>query len=185
MTNLHILDIFRDVQDEIKNHWYNDRPLIETDSRFNFFRFDGSQDYIAISDDHPIQKLINLPAKDFSLVYLRSFPRSGLSPVHIDVSRACALNIPIEVDPNDSFCFIANKPCTERPFHENEIANEKAKRYLYEPENYDYYNLRNPCLLNTKVPHGFANFADTERVLLSISFIDPYEEVLKRLIDKT
>ena len=182
--NFKILENFsKEIIDAAKYHWELDRNFLRDESRFKFFRLDEYQDYVVIKGDHPLQKLVKFPIEHFSIIYLRSLPKAGLGPVHIDSNRGCALNIPISVDPNDSFCFTAKSgvKCTERPFYHDEIGNPESKRYLYEPEKYDYYNVRETCLLNTKVTHGFANFAETERVLLSISFKESYEDVVDML----
>jgi len=182
--NFEILKDFpKEIIDAAKYYWELDKECLNDESRFKFFRLDEYQDYIVIGKDHPLQKYVKFSIKQFSIVYLRSLPRAGLGPVHIDSNRGCALNIPISVDPNDSFCFTAkyDVECTERPFHPNEIVNPESKRYLYEPEKYDYYNVRESCLLNTKATHGFANFAETERVLLSVSFKSSFEDVLRNL----
>ena len=182
--NFEILKDFpKEIIDAAKYHWELDKDCLDDETRFKFFRLDKYQDYVVIKGNHPLQSLIKFPVDHFSILYLRSLPAAGLGPVHIDSNRGCALNIPISVDPNDSFCFTAkyDVECTERPFHSDEVGNPESKRYLYEPEKYDYYNVRESCLVNTKATHGFANFAETERVLLSVSFSQPYDEVLRML----
>ena len=179
-SGIKILNLDFDLK-KIVNCWEIDKTSLNDESRFKFFRPDQYQDYIIIKPGHPLYDIINLPVDYVSLTYLRSLPRAGLGPVHIDSNRGCALNIPIQVDFDNSFCFVANEECTERDPYEFEPVSPGSKRYLYEPEKYQYYNVRKPCLLNTKKPHGFANFADTERVLLSISFTESFNSIMSNI----
>jgi len=79
-------------------------------------------------------------------------------------------------------CFFAIKPgeiLTTRSAKEDEVIHgEEALRFLYEPEKYDYYNVRTPVALNNKLPHGYYNFASEDRVLLNVSFQCSYEEMI-------
>lgn len=181
MRNFEILDNFsEDIIQAVKHHWDQDKHSLDDESRFVFVRPDEYQDYIIIKRGHSLYDTINA-FECASIVYLRSMPRAGMGPIHIDSNRGCALNIPIRLDTKNSFCFVANEECTERLPFPNEPISVGSKRYEYEPEKYSYFNVRKPCLLNTKMPHGFANYSDHERVLLSVSFSQPYDEVLKML----
>lgn len=181
MTRFKTIPVNPNLHKKIIDFWEKDKNYLETSEDLQLIRPDEYQDYIVIKDSHPLHDLLNIPVPYFALVYLRSLPRAGLGPVHIDSKRQCALNIPIQVDLDSSFFFVANQECTEREPYENEPVNVGSKRYIYEPEKYNYYNLREPCLLDTKTPHGFANFANTERILLSIGFLESYDTVLTHL----
>jgi len=175
MTGYKIVPIDPDLQKAVVDCWEVDRLNLEDKTKFIYYPENDFQDYAVLNPNHILYDLIKFSVPYSALVYLRNPPRSGLGPVHIDSKRECALNIPVQVNPNDSFCFVAREECTERPHYEGENVHEGSKRYYYEPEKYDYYNVRQPCLLNTRIPHGFANFADTPRVLLSVCFYEPYD----------
>lgn len=170
-----IVPIDKELHKKIIDSWEIDKDHLKDKSKFTYYPENDFQDYAVLNANHHLHELIKFPVPHYALVYLRNPPRAGLGPVHIDSKRECALNIPIEVDPNNSFCFAAREECTERPHYPGENVHLGSKRYYYEPEKYDYYNVREPCLLNTRNPHGFANFADTPRVLLSVCFSEPYE----------
>lgn len=121
-----------------------------------------------------------------SVEYYANTPRSTAAP-HLDRGRWCAINVPIDVDTKNS-CFMTGKY-----FHLNKykrkthLDNSYAFKtvedgpsgFYYEDKDlFDYYNLEKPVIFCTKVPHGFHNDCDTERVLCSITFDKKWEEVL-------
>jgi len=171
--------------DQITYYWLKDRYNLEQNDTLDFWRADHTQDCIIPNSNHKLNEIVNqfLPINHSGIMYSRNLPKCGLSPVHIDsnINRGCAINIPLNVDLNWSFFFIGPENCTERPIVEGEQINSGSKRYEYEPEKYQYYNLKKPILLDTKKPHGFANFAETDRVILSISFSENYEYILDNL----
>lgn len=185
-TNYQILKNFpSEVLDMIQKEWDLCKGNLTDDPNFFYMSIDEYQDLAIIDDSHKlhdiVKSFINIPYDH--IMFLISNAKSGLGPVHIDAGRECAINIPLEVDFINSCFFIANQECTERKFNEGEPVHEGTKRFLYEPEKYDYYNVKEPILINTKQAHGFFNHADTTRVLFSISFNQPYSEVLQGLID--
>lgn len=185
MNNYHILkNLPEEFLDVIMEEWLRAKENLKDNEDFDYVVADKNQDYIYINKSNRLHDLvksfISVPYQ--GIIFLINNPKSGLGPVHIDANRECAINIPLEVDFLNSCYFTANQECTERPIRPDEgMANKGTKRYLYEPHKYDYYNSREPALINTKAPHGFFNFGDTPRVLFSISFGIPYDEVLKEL----
>lgn len=183
-TNYKILKgIPQDALNNIKNEWELSKGKLMDNSHFYYMSIDEYQDLAIIDDSHPlhdiVKSFISIPYDN--IMFLISNPKSGLGPVHIDAGRGCGINIPLEVDFINSCFFIANQECTEREFHEGEPVSKGTKRFLYEPEKYDYYNVREPILIDTKQPHGFFNHANTARVLFSISFNESYEEILPKM----
>ena len=179
-SNFKILSNFPEtLLQTVKSFWEIDCHNLKDSNRFKYYRPDEYQDYIVLKRNHALYDKFNLLCS--GMVYLKSDPRAGLGPIHIDSGRGCAINIPIQVDLNNSHFFVANTECTERDFFDKEVISPGSKRYEYEPEKYSYYNLRQACILNTKQPHGFANYSDSERILLSISFSESYEDVIKNL----
>lgn len=186
-TNYHILKgISKNALDSIKLEWELSKSNIKDNSHFKYITADEYQDYVIIHKEHKLHNIVKseISLQYQSIMFLISNPRSGLGPVHIDAGRGCAINIPIDIDYNNTCFFIANQECTERAFLEGEPVNQGSKRFLYEPEKYDYYNVREPILLNTKKAHGFFNHSDKKRVLLSISFSESYENILSLMSHK-
>jgi hypothetical protein len=185
MTGYKELTIDSDLHKKIIDCWEEDKNQLFDNNRFIDGRFDVYQDLAMINPGHALFDLIKLPVPYASLFYLRNPPRSGVGPVHIDGNniRTCVLNIPIYVNLDESFFFVIKdgETATERVGKPGEIVNNGGKRYEYEPKKYDYHNLKDPCILNSKIPHGFANFADTERVILSICFDKTFEFVKSKL----
>lgn len=128
------------------------------------------------------EKIFGLKA--WGSMWLTSHANVGQLPVHIDSDRPVGLNIPISVDLNNSCFYMSNQECTRRDLYPEEYLNcnpEKAVRFEYEPERYDWYNVEKPVLLNAWAAHGYFNYADEIRVMLSISVEGLYEEVLAKL----
>jgi hypothetical protein len=175
------IDIDLELHKKIIENWELDKDDIKNPDRFMYSRFDDHQDLVLLKKDHLLFNLIKLPIEPVFLFYVRNPPRSGLGPVHIDGNngRTCVLNIPIKINLDESFFFVIKEgeTATERPPNPGEIVNKGGRRYLYEPEKYDYHNLKKSCILNSKIPHGFANFANEERVILSICFDKPFDVI--------
>lgn len=184
MRNYQILKgIPKDSLDNIKNEWELSKGNLRDNSHFYYMSIDEYQDLAIVNDSHPlhdiVKSFIDIPYDH--IMFLISNANSGLGPIHIDAGRGCGINIPLEVDFVNSCFFIANQECTERPFHDGEPVHEGTKRFFYEPEKYDYYNVREPIVINTKKAHGFFNHSNTTRVLFSISFNQSYEEIITHL----
>lgn len=158
--------------------------------------WEGEAGHTIYVDDH-VEKMISFDnetlndkfeeifgIKVWGSMWLISHANVGQLPVHIDSDRPCGLNIPISVDLNNSCFYIANQECTKRDLYPEEYLNcnpEKAVRFEYEPERYDWYNVEKPLLLNAHAAHGYFNHNDKMRVMLSISIEGTYKEVLAKL----
>lgn len=171
--------------DVIKKEWQLAKNDLKNSAHFHYVFADESQDFAAINRSHKLHDIVKsfISVPYDNIVFLINNPHGGLGPVHIDANRGCAINIPVELDLINSCFFIANQECTERPISETEgMANTGTRRYLYEPHKYDYYNSREAVLMNNKKTHGFFNYSDKPRVLFSIGFNSPYDEVLEKLL---
>jgi len=168
-TQYKIIPIDLELHKKIINQWEEDKLNLKDESKFRYEPDDGYHDLWRLNSNHPLYDLIKFPIPYHEILYLRNPPKVGLGTPHVDGKRGCAFNIPIQVDFNSSLIYTAREECTRLP---------KSKRlYHYEPEKYDFYNLRQPALINTQNPHGGANFADTYRILLSVSFLESYDFV--------
>lgn len=106
--------------------------------------------------------------------------RCGLGPVHIDPKRHAVVNIPIQVDIFNSLFFMGDESCLEiePPESEKRGLRPGAKRFAYEPEKYEIYNLDKPVMFDAQIPHCWANWSDEERVILSVTLDCDYKEAL-------
>jgi hypothetical protein len=171
-------------------HWEEDKDNLTDKSKFEFYPYDGYLEFTKLKPNHPLYNLIKFPIPYRDIMYIKNPARVGLGPIHVDVSRKCALNIPIQVNTNFSFIFIAkdeekenciklssNSGIPPQDPERYDLYAENPRFYHYEPEKYDFYDLRSPALVNTQTPHSGANFSDEPRVLLSISFTQPFDHV--------
>lgn len=160
------------------NSWDNFIPI----ENKNYFKIDEHMEVGVLSSDDPMHLLLKKYINDFKCKFLVNPANCGLGPVHTDNSLNCCINVPIKVNLEKS-CFFAIKSgenVTTRKAKEDEVIHgQEALRFLYEPEKYDYYNLRTPVALNNKLPHGYYNFDNEDRVLLNISFSCSYDEMIE------
>ncbi len=107
------------------------------------------------------------------------------SSPHTDRGRSVAINVPVEVDLQHSNAFFGKYfeldkyPTPTNHGYEFTVATKETnykkeinERYQgnYEPEYYDDVDLDCAVLFDPAVPHGGWNKADTQRVIMSISF---------------
>lgn len=112
-------------------------------------------------------------------------PKTYKSSPHTDRGRSVAINIPVEVDLQNSNAFfgkyfgLKNYPSQNTNNYKFSL-NSKETRYKkeineryqgdYIAEYYDNVTLDCPVLFDPSVPHGGYNKADTQRVLMSLTF---------------
>lgn len=117
-----------------------------------------------------------------NIKFFKTVAKGHVSP-HCD-SRNCAINIPIQTDKNSYTVFYEEKDDFETPEVEidGENKNTKAKRFKNIPS-CGWIFLDQPLCLNTNLPHGVINKSDKDRILLSISFIEKYDnfKILKEM----
>jgi len=121
-----------------------------------------------------------------SVEYYWNAPGSKTGP-HLDRGRQSAINIPIDID-HDNSSFIIGKE-----FHlKNYRRKEQGKLYhnvdstigpvgafFYDDHMFDNYNLEKPVLFCTKVPHSFTNQnSNRHRVLCSVTFKKSWSEMI-------
>lgn len=185
------LDKFTDVVTEAKNIWNTiDHSTDETNPDINFYRqasrymghyslgkkskrWDYFRDYF--SDLGEIGMLIE---------FYVGIPKTYMSSPHSDRGRFVAINIPVEVDLEQSDAFfgkyfgIENYPAQNGHGYEFNIASKETQfkqetneRYQgdWHPDYYDSVQIDAPVLFNPAVPHGGWNKAETERVLMSLT----------------
>ena len=158
------------------------------------------KEFWEINKDAPLVKGVSFRRLDLSDKELESFKREMNIPnithggyyvgaghqhleTHID-GRPTSLNIPIELDLDNSFFYSSKNP--ESYYAELRKDLYKLQKYCasrpYNDEQFEKYNVETPILINTHVPHGMMNFSDKRRVLFGITFKDTkYEDVLKTI----
>lgn len=141
-------------------------------------------------DDKYSKKLLSITGYK-GLSFFVSMP-GKIDTFHIDTERSCAINFPIEVDFENSQFRIGINPNIESyttkhqniPKWQEKYYDKKGKgTFLLEDNEYETYNLEKPVIFNTKVPHGGANFSDTIRVIGSIGFSEPMDNILPEIKD--
>lgn len=170
-----VSNLWNDTKDEILNKTNADAyEYYESSDVVDYVGFYSNELYSRFKDIFGIEI--------WGSMWLVAHPNIGMDAIHIDQERSVGFNIPVEVDFNNSCFFIANQECTERQFYPDEdIMHPTAKRFEFEPEKYDWYNIRKPTIINTKAPHGYFNHSTKRRVLLSIALEGTYEEVLSKI----
>jgi hypothetical protein len=159
--------------------WEESKDVIISKSdlgSYSYYSEDEIIQYVEFKSDilnSMITRIFNINV--WGTMWVTSYPNVGMDHMHIDSTRCVGINIPISVDFDNSCFFIANQKCTERP------SEVRQRRFEYEPERYDWYNIKKPTIINAAVPHGYFNHANERRVLLSISVEGTYEEVLAKL----
>lgn len=128
------------------------------------------------------------PKETTTLEYYLNPPKVA-NGLHLDRGRFSALNIPVQVDTHKSLFGIGKTDdltyYTPKQDSYTFETDEKGEKGFFEYEKHKmlYYNLEKPVLFNTKVPHGLVNNSNTERILLSVTFSKPYNEMKTILKD--
>lgn len=120
-----------------------------------------------------------------NIKFFKTIAKGHVSP-HCD-SRNVAINIPIQTNKDSYTVFYEEKDDFETPELKinGENKHTKAKRFSDIPSCGSVY-LDKPMCLNTNLPHGVINNSEEDRILLSISFIEEYDdfETIKELHNK-
>ena len=176
-----ILENFpEDLLQELKDIWQEGEWYKELEAS------PGNMWHHCLREHHPVYA--NLPEEAKTLQYYSNPPHSGNGP-HLDRGRWSAMNIPIDVDHDNSY-FLTGKTHLLKGYerkryldqykdgHEVKSTNGPVGFFREEKDKFDYYNLEKPVLFSTKTPHGFANNSDRPRILLSITFNQTYEQMI-------
>lgn len=178
-----ILENFPDeLLQKLKDIWYEGDWYKELEAS------PGAMWHHCLRASHPI--FSEFPEETRTLEYYSNPPHAANGP-HLDRGRWSAMNIPIEMDHENSY-FMTGKTHLLKTYKRkghldykdgHKVDNTKGPTgFFYEEEGkFDYYNLEKPVLFSTKTPHGFANKSDKPRVLLSVTFDLTYEQMLNIL----
>lgn len=139
-------------------------------------------DFARINDNELkkyVRKVLNLPFP-VEVMFFVNPPNSVYKP-HIDLSRKCAINFPINV-PGKVW---TAKDSSNEYFTNNNLGGniekffpeiDKDNAHLY--DEIDFFD--NPILLNTSAPHSASNPNNTRRFIISCSvFTHSFEQVKK------
>lgn len=138
------------------------------------------QELIIAPIDSPFGESGKAMGRPFTM--MTTAPNAGHQTMHTDVHRRTILNIPIVVDTDYSIFYIGNdEDVTEIELERGAHHSVGARRFLYEPEKLKYYNLKNPVVFDCTLPHGFANWSNEERVILSIALDGKYEDIVPNI----
>lgn len=137
-------------------------------------------DFAKINDNtlkNYIRKLLNLPFPIEVMLFIN--PKNSIYKPHVDLSRKCAINFPINVpgqvwsakDKNNHY-FTKNNLGGDGEIYFPQIDDSNADLYT-ELTLFDY-----PMLLNTSAPHSASNPNSQNRFIISCSvFTHTFEQV--------
>lgn len=177
MTYKILNNLPEEFSNNIKKYWNKNKDVLDLQeyTLYDIFyhRVKNTELYNSILENFTIRNK-NFEAIPTFAVFFVGPSEIGITQPHKDKERSAALNIPIQVDLENSF------------FYSNNTGMINWEMWEYKKENFAHYNLEKPCLINTKVTHGYANFSKEVRVICSISYKDEitYEEILKNLPDE-
>lgn len=142
----------------------------------------------AQQDCKSISKIINQfqnPSIIENIKFFKVKSNGSVSP-HSD-SRNVAINIPVQTNNKNYTVFYNATDEYETPEIriEEKTSSTQAKRYINAAA-YDYLIIKHAICLNTALPHGVINESEEDRIILSISFIEEYDdfETIKDLHNK-
>lgn len=143
---------------------------------------DGSlyTQYIDLSQEC-IQYILN-QFVDSSIIsnvkFFKTLAKNSVSP-HCD-KRNVAINIPVQTNDDNYTVFYKDNGNYDNPniSVNGKVSEVSAKRFA-DVEPLSTVVIKNAICLNTSVPHGVKNNSDQDRILLSISFIDKYDDFNK------
>ncbi len=174
MQNICILNNFPDELLNFHRNFYNEFDKTKINAKISAVHY-------AVALPKEILEYTNkfLPVPLDRLDMYAVFPESIMIP-HIDRGRKTALQIPLEVDSNNSYTYAAkyeDLSLLTKKEHRYDIEQDADKIvnmpgfYEWDDQLYDTYDLTKPILQNVSAPHGGANNAKTYRIFLSGNYI--------------
>ncbi len=153
MTWIKLENFPQDLLQELKDIWYEGEWVKELEAS------PGAMWHHCLRGDHPVFK--NFPEETRTLEYFSNPPHCGNGP-HLDRGRWSALNIPIEMDHDNSY-FMTGKTHLLKVYdrkrhldqykdgHVVKSTNGPTGFFREEADKFDYYNLEKPVLFSTKL----------------------------------
>lgn len=142
--------------------------------------------YIPLNNEY-IKEILNNFQNDTiveNIKFFKTLSHCEVSP-HTD-KRNVAINLPIFVDNKSYTVFYDSVNEIENPTItiKNTIQTTKAKKFI-KGKVIDKFYLNNAVCLNTNIPHGVINNSDNDRIIISISFREQFDdfEKIKKLYD--
>ena len=181
----HILENFpTKILEGLQQCWKdNDWEEVKDIHKSKFFHY-------VLDSSHPIYN--NFP-NCTKIEFYKQIPGVLNSP-HLDRGRYCAINLPIEVDFENSYFFIGKHFLLKKyefedrnletdAYHHKSTLKGPIGFYLWDDNLMEKYNLKRPVVFSTKVPHGGVNTdSKTRRVIASVGYADyTYEQVLNMI----
>ena len=178
MKNFEILNNFPEYFiTKAKSWWAENASKVKHEKgiMFNRVTYDISLD--------DINRELNIPGLSWAH-YSIGEANKGLSQPHVD-KRQTTINIPIEVDFDNSFFYITNNDAVHYEEHMKDFRKYQCEYWptlRYNETDYFKYNVEKPIIANVNVPHGWANYSDKRRVLLGLTFRDTqYSDALSSI----
>ena len=181
----HILENFPiEILQGLKQCWIdNDWKEVKDIHKSKFFHY-------VLDKSHPIYE--HFPGCG-AVEFYKQIPGVYNSP-HLDRGRWCAINIPIEVDFQNSYFYIGKHFLLKKYQPEERNLGTDAYQhkstydgpigfYHWDDNLMEKYNLEKPVVFSTKVPHGGVNTeSKTSRIIASVGYKQyTYEQLLNML----
>lgn len=100
------------------------------------------------------------------LSFFNTIPNGGMSVIHHDLGRNFCINIPLQVHPEKGAFLCLKEGLWGTKVTKDDIIN--GSDYEYVPEYYENVAITVPTFINNSHPHGFMNFDDKWRIMLSV-----------------
>jgi hypothetical protein len=109
----------------------------------------------------------NHPILHNTVLFLVSNPNSGVQSVHTDKSRNFSINFPIQVDPvKGPFLCGYHREYKSYVWEETVIVDGlETNRFSYREKDFEKVAVDQPLIVNTKIPHSWANDSDKHRII--------------------
>ena len=143
-----------------------------------------------VSLEHPIilkhiQQIKNYKDIVENVKFFKTLVNAGVGP-HTD-KRNVAINIPIEVDDKSYVVFYEAKETLDSVLSLKDKVRYTTAKYfkLENAKSIETFKCQNVFCIDTSLVHGVVNESDKDRVILSISFKDKYNDfdVIKKMYE--
>ena len=121
-----------------------------------------------------INQLKNYKELIDNIKFFKTYPKGVITP-HTD-KRKVAINIPVVIDKNDKITFFESKEEEEVVLQVEGVKKQTSAKHYHNPKLIETFVSDKVFCLNTRAIHGVINGSDRDRVVLSISFKEKYDD---------
>lgn len=166
--------------------------MIPLNGSEHFYVRRASKTFIMYKVSGPQKKPFHFFDEDDSVEFYVGLAEKYVADPHLDRGRrVCAINLPVDVNYNESFFMIGKyldhskyraKPLADSPYQfQLNGVDDPGGKFYYDEELFDRYSMETPVLFSAKTPHGGRSWAKTPRVVMSIGFAQPLSIIQRKL----